>query len=539
MGTGALQDSAVSRGGARQQDGVRDVDGCNVKRVGLGCQPATEGEAATKEWMSMDRTTPADQLGFPFQKRRILRSSTSKVKMLSIHNQGCAIDAPNEGKEDKLQDEGREDSPPDQANKVLTLDSKQPFIIQAFENTSEKINNLYFNLKSAYPSSLTMIQDPNVSEAEGEHPAKDKANPEVKQADTAKPRPTGKELQIPLMQLEEPTQEEAYEEVKNFDYTKIILTLSRQFQCQNLVAKETDFQKNQEPASAVASTSNNAALNTLTALQEELHTEKLQRQLLVSRFMTQTTEHETRVKELEQELAQAKVELEIQKQRNQALSKEKEAVDSLASTAQTSQAENHLHVHLPPIPDMPDLPGTSQHDEEHQGPAPGALDVRGDIEQNIEDMPEGPAKDFFLHEKKVMESAALAFLQPEEQAKGLGHDFLPLPLKRHEPILWKEKVRPALPKNEDRGYEGISLTAEQAQVLIGDHPKWRRKWLLERPNDLTFYHNTPQALQIDPTYFPVPRRRTWPEFQRWRGRNKSLLNYPVLTAQNHQRYRMW
>ncbi|MCO5548037.1 hypothetical protein L7F22_001493 [Adiantum nelumboides] len=71
----------------------------------------------------------------------------------------------------------------------------------------------------------------------------DKAKGEVKQADTAKPRPAVIELQVPLMQLEEPTQEEAYEEVRNFDYTKIILALSRQFQCQKVVAKETNFQK--------------------------------------------------------------------------------------------------------------------------------------------------------------------------------------------------------------------------------------------------------------------------------------------------------
>ncbi|MCO5552536.1 hypothetical protein L7F22_006048 [Adiantum nelumboides] len=67
------------------------------------------------------------------------------------------------------------------------------------------------------------------------------------------------------------------------------------------------------------------------------------------------------------------------------------------------------------MPNMPDLPGTSQHDEEQQGPVPRALDVRGDIDQSIEDMPEGPAKEFLLQEKKVMESAALAYLQPEEQ----------------------------------------------------------------------------------------------------------------------------
>ncbi|MCO5591408.1 hypothetical protein L7F22_045391 [Adiantum nelumboides] len=176
-----------------------------------------------EEWMSMDRTTAADQLGFRLQKRRILRPSPLEVEMLSTHYQECAVDAwefdgwwegiltgrdasgkvkkycprnkhsislhclsgiepaspslspdhgaqgnpPNEGRQDRLPDEDSEDSPPDQANKVLTLDYEQLFIIQAFENTSEKVNNLYFNLKSASPSSLTMIQDPDISEAEG------------------------------------------------------------------------------------------------------------------------------------------------------------------------------------------------------------------------------------------------------------------------------------------------------------------------------------------------------------------------------------
>ncbi|MCO5561515.1 hypothetical protein L7F22_015136 [Adiantum nelumboides] len=40
----------------------------------------------------------------------------------------------------------------------------------------------------------------------------DRTEEEDKQDDTAKPRPAGIELQIPLMQLEEPSQEEAYEE---------------------------------------------------------------------------------------------------------------------------------------------------------------------------------------------------------------------------------------------------------------------------------------------------------------------------------------
>ncbi|MCO5557468.1 hypothetical protein L7F22_011033 [Adiantum nelumboides] len=95
------------------------------------------------------------------------------------------------------------------------------------------------------------------------------------------------------------------------------------------------------------------------------------------------------------------------------------------------------------------------------------------MEQEVEDMPEGPAKEYLLYEKKVMESAALAFLQPEEQIKDFASDFLSLSLMRHEANLWKEKMRPAVPRNEDGGYEGISLTSEEAKTLIEDHPSSR------------------------------------------------------------------
>ncbi|MCO5552095.1 hypothetical protein L7F22_005605 [Adiantum nelumboides] len=199
--------------------------------------------------------------------------------------------------------------------------------------------------------------------------------------------------------------------------------------------EQLNFAINQEPTAIAPSTSDSAAINTLAALQEELQTEKLQRQLLVSGFMSQTAQHEAKVKQLEEELAKAKAEL--------------EAVGSLASTSQIHQAETHLPIQLPQVPEMPEFQGTEE--EEQQRPAPVALDIREQMEQEIEDLPEGPAKEYLMYKKKVMESAALAFLQPEEQVKDFGNDFLPLPLMRHEIILWKEKMRPAVPRNEDGG----------------------------------------------------------------------------------------
>ncbi|MCO5604734.1 hypothetical protein L7F22_058904 [Adiantum nelumboides] len=241
----------------------------------------------------------------------------------------------------------------------------------------------------------------------------------------------------------------------------------------------TTLLQNQDPASTVASTLDSATVNTLVALQEELQTEKLQRQLLVFGFMSQIAQHEAKVKELEQELAQAKAKLEYQKHKIEALNKGKEAVGSLASTSQISQAKTHLHIQLPPMSEMPNFPSTQE--EEQQRPVPGALDVREELKQEIEDMPEGLAKEYLFYEKKVMESMALAFLQLEEQVKDLGHDFLPLPMMHHEAILWKEKMRPTVPRNEEGSYEGIPLTTEQAQTFIEDHlrmprQKIARKW---------------------------------------------------------------
>ncbi|MCO5571523.1 hypothetical protein L7F22_025266 [Adiantum nelumboides] len=188
---------------------------------------------------------------------------------------------------------------------------------------------------------------------------------EEMQTDGEQHQPTDVDVPVLIIQEDEPTNEEAIQEVKSFDYTRLIQTLSRQFKCQQVVAKETGIQKerankayeeitnlrtalelshltrkeaqnheliknkkkmkeqlkyedaqfqkltasynivkttlttllqNQEPISAMPSTSDSAAANTLAALQEELQTEKLQRQLLVSGFMSQTAQHKAKVK---------------------------------------------------------------------------------------------------------------------------------------------------------------------------------------------------------------------------------------------------
>ncbi|MCO5593872.1 hypothetical protein L7F22_047891 [Adiantum nelumboides] len=342
---------------------------------------------------------------------------------------------------------------------------------------------------------------------------------EQKQTDGKQHQPTKVDVPILIVQEDELTNEEAIQEVRSFDYTKLIQTLSRQFQCQQVVAKETEIQKgraNKAQEEIVnlrtalelvtkerdsGARENENLLRDLIDLQSQLTRKEAQNHELIknekkmkeqlkykdSRFQKLTTsyntiknaltsllqnqepaaatpstldsaataQHEAKVKQLEEELARAKAEL--------------EAVGSLASTSQIHQAETHVSIQPPQVPEMPELHGIEE--EEQLRPAQGALDIREQMELETEDMPEGLAKEYLMYEKTVMESAALAFLQPKEQVKDFGNDFLPLPLMRHEAILWKEKMRPAVPRNKDGGYEGIPLTSEEAKTLIEDHPR--------------------------------------------------------------------
>ncbi|MCO5594831.1 hypothetical protein L7F22_048865 [Adiantum nelumboides] len=64
-----------------------------------------------------------------------------------------------------------------------------------------------------------------------------------KQTDGEQHQPTKVDVPILIVQENEPTNEQAIQEVQSFDYKRLIQTLSRQFQCQQVVAKETEIQE--------------------------------------------------------------------------------------------------------------------------------------------------------------------------------------------------------------------------------------------------------------------------------------------------------
>ncbi|MCO5578009.1 hypothetical protein L7F22_031847 [Adiantum nelumboides] len=228
---------------------------------------------------------------------------------------------------------------------------------------------------------------------------------EKKQTDSDKPKPVDIELQIPLMQLEEPTHEEAYEEVKNFNYTKIILTLSRQFKYQQMVAKETNFQKERADRAYKEVTNLRTALelSQLTRKEAQNHEllkneKKLKEQLKYedARFQKITLSYNTVKNTLTALLQNQELALAV------AFTLDSAIANTLAALQEELQIEKLQRQLL----------------------------VSGFMSQTAQ------------HEAKL-----------DEQVKDLGHDFLPLPLMRHEAILWKEKMKPAVPQNEEGGYE--------------------------------------------------------------------------------------
>ncbi|MCO5568518.1 hypothetical protein L7F22_022217 [Adiantum nelumboides] len=98
---------------------------------------------------------------------------------------------------------------------------------------------------SDIPASLTEeITQPMEAQTLQEEAAQpmDKSE-EQKQTDGEQQQPAKVDVPILMVQEEEPTSQEAILEVKSIDYTKLIQTLSRQFQCQQVVAKEIEIQK--------------------------------------------------------------------------------------------------------------------------------------------------------------------------------------------------------------------------------------------------------------------------------------------------------
>lgn len=84
------------------------------------------------------------------------------------------------------------------------------------------------------------------------------------------------------------------------------------------------------------------------------------------------------------------------------------------------------------------------------------------------------------------------------------------------------------PNDEDKpGYKEINPDRWQIREVLHGQPDWRLIFL-GRYRTSRDYAAAPRHLRIDPTFCPMPRRYTWPDYQQLLRDNPNALNYPLL-----------
>ena len=107
---------------------------------------------------------------------------------------------------------------------------------------------------------------------------------------------------------------------------------------------------------------------------------------------------------------------------------------------------------------------------------------------------------------------------------------LPLPLLCHQSVLQQRELASELNILDCGKVQIEGLTQEVLDAIVEKQPTWRAKWFRQRPADKVLYNLAPIALQYDPIYCPIRRKRSWESYQMWSGDNVYLLNYPLLPS---------
>ena len=89
---------------------------------------------------------------------------------------------------------------------------------------------------------------------------------------------------------------------------------------------------------------------------------------------------------------------------------------------------------------------------------------------------------------------------------------------------------PLCTDEEVGGYHPINLEQWQSKANMQNQLAWRLGWFHKYPQSKSAYARAPRKLQVDPTFCPVRRRRTWEEFQQKLKVQPTWLNVPLLPA---------
>ena len=86
------------------------------------------------------------------------------------------------------------------------------------------------------------------------------------------------------------------------------------------------------------------------------------------------------------------------------------------------------------------------------------------------------------------------------------------------------------PSREVGGFRVVTGTKSADTGAMINQPWWRLQFFQQNPHAIITYSHAPQRRRVDPTFCPIPRRRTWSRFfdiKQIHGR-KQWLNYPAM-----------
>ena len=107
---------------------------------------------------------------------------------------------------------------------------------------------------------------------------------------------------------------------------------------------------------------------------------------------------------------------------------------------------------------------------------------------------------------------------------------IPLPLMQIQETMQQQSLRPKCPDREMGGFRALTAADFANPGAMKNQPQWRLRFFTKNPQSLITYHHAPLRRRIDPTFCPIPRRRTWSRFYDVRqihGRTQ-WLNYPAM-----------
>ena len=236
----------------------------------------------------------------------------------------------------------------------------------------------------------------------------------------------------------------------------------------------------------------------LAELQEQLDLERQQNWMLLKAQMTTQQEHASQIKLMEEQLTAQETLLHAKSVPSQ----------PPPEPMPEPQEQQQPRVESPPVMEIP------IHQEE-AGPS------------HVRSCMDDEGQEFMQWERVILDSLAAHLIKPDQLAREYNLPTLPYPLMKYDTLLRQRELLPNLLANTDGSYDVSNMQDEERQQLVDRQPPWRKKWLSLRPGDKLHYLRTPAALQVDPTFCPIRRRRAWHEYDLAREGDKYFLNYPL------------